>query len=149
MSIPLKSTFLALSLALAACKPDTGGQATEARSSGPEVAPATATESADPAKWPIPEAMMKHLANLEQDLRAFEKSADKDSAALSGKIEEHINLLISSCTMQGKGHDALHEWLMPFRKLAKEYAEASDPGAKSEKFKAMLDSLVVFHQRFE
>ena len=36
-----------------------------------------------------------------------------------------------------------------FRQLAKEYAEASDPAAKSEKFKGMLDSFVVFHQRFE
>ena len=144
-----KSTVLAVSMLLVACKPESGGPSSEAGSSVSAAAPAAAKESAVPAKWPIPEAMMKDLANLEQELRAFEQGPDKDPAALAKKIDEHINLLISSCTMQGKGHDALHEWLMPFRQLAKEYAEASDADAKAQKFKAMQDAFVVFHQRFE
>lgn len=51
--------------------------------------------------------------------------------------------------MQGKAHDALHDWLMPFLQLNKAYAAAPDDAAKSAKFKEIQDSLAKFHERFE
>jgi hypothetical protein len=51
--------------------------------------------------------------------------------------------------MDGKAHDALHDWLMPFLKLNKEYAAATDEEAKSAKFAGIKNSLVTFHERFE
>ena len=38
---------------------------------------------------------------------------------------------------------------MPFLQLNKEYAEEIDDAAKSAKFKAIQDSLTVFHERFD
>lgn len=92
---------------------------------------------------------MKHIRNLEQDVRTLEASAEKDHAALASKIDGHTEQLISSCTMDGKAHDALHDWLMPFLQLNKEYAAAPDAGSKSVKFKAIQESLAAFHERFE
>jgi hypothetical protein len=57
--------------------------------------------------------------------------------------------VIATCTMEGKAHDALHEWLMPFLQLNKEYAAATDEADKAAKFKAIQESLAVFHERFE
>jgi hypothetical protein len=57
--------------------------------------------------------------------------------------------MISSCTMHGKAHDALHDWLMPFLQLNKEYAAAPDDVTQSAKFEKIKDSLSTFHERFE
>jgi flavorubredoxin len=97
----------------------------------------------------MPEAMMKHIRNLEQDVRTLEASDGKDHAALASKIEGHTKLLISSCTMDGKAHDALHDWLMPFLRLNKEYAAAPDADTKLTKFQEIQDSLATFHEQFE
>lgn len=93
--------------------------------------------------------MMVHMRGLEQDVKAFEASVEKDHAALAAKIDGHTKQVIASCTMEGKAHDALHEWLMPFLQLNKEYAAAPDDATKDAKFKAIQDSLALFHERFE
>jgi len=51
--------------------------------------------------------------------------------------------------MDGKAHQALHDWLMPFLQLNKDYAAAPDVATKSAKFKEIQDSLAAFHERFE
>ena len=51
--------------------------------------------------------------------------------------------------MEGKAHDALHEWLMPFLQLNKQYAAATEDAEKSAKLQAIKDSLAAFHERFE
>lgn len=92
---------------------------------------------------------MQHMRHLEKDVRTLESSAEKDHAALAAKIGGHTKQLISSCTMDGKAHDALHDWLMPFLQLNKAYATAPDADTKSAKFKEIQDSLAAFHERFE
>lgn len=97
----------------------------------------------------MPEAMMIHMRGLEKDVKAFEASAQKDHAALAAKIDGHTKQVIATCTMEGKAHDALHDWLMPFLQLNKEYAAETEDAAKAAKFKAIQDSLAAFHERFE
>jgi hypothetical protein len=89
------------------------------------------------------------MRQLEQDVRTLESAAEKDHTALAAKLDEHTTQLISSCTMDGKAHDALHDWLMPFLQLNKDYAAAPDDDTKSAKFKEIQDSLAVFHERFQ
>lgn len=92
---------------------------------------------------------MQHIRKLEQDVRTLETSAEKDHAALAKKIDGHTSQLISSCTMDGKAHDVLHDWLMPFLRLNKEYAAAPDAATQSVKFKEIKKSLAAFHEHFE
>ncbi len=92
---------------------------------------------------------MKHLRNLDLDVRAAGSSVEQDHAALATKIDEHTKQLISSCTMDGKAHEALHAWLMPFLQLNKDYAAAPDVATKSAKFKEIQEALAVFHERFD
>jgi hypothetical protein len=97
----------------------------------------------------MPEAMMKHMRNLEVDVHAVGSSAEQDHVGLATKIDEHTKQLISSCTMDGKAHEALHAWLMPFLQLNKDYAAAPDVATKAAKFKEIQDSLAAFNERFD
>lgn len=151
MKIPYNSTLLivALTVGLSACQRSSKQDDTISDNNASGVPTTTATESGKPAKWVMPESMMQHMRNLEQNVRALESSAEKDHAALARKLDEHTTQLISSCTMDGKAHDALHDWLMPFLQLNKDYTAATDAATKTAKFKEIQDSLATFHERFE
>lgn len=108
-------------------------------------------EKAAPAvpKWPIPAAMMAHLTSLEKDINAFSSIAAEDHANLAKRIDKQTDELISSCTMDGEAHNALHEWLMPFLELAQQHAESADPAIQQEKVLEMRRAFTAFHKRFE
>lgn len=143
----LLSTALLLILAVASvsCQRPTEQEDAKTESDTTEVA----MESGIAGKWVMPESMMQHIRDLERDVSALESSTEKDHAALAAKIDGHTKRLISSCTMEGEAHDTLHDWLMPFLQLNKDYAAAPDAAAKSAKYKEIRDSLAAFHQRFE
>lgn len=143
MPVKLILVIPALALALPACQRENPSSATTAN---PSAATGTTAAAQDTTrKWAVPPAMMAHLANLEKDL----DSNTADHAALAAKIDGHLRALISSCTMEGEAHQALHDWLMPFRELAKAHAEATDPGARAENIRRMKQSFDAFHARFE
>jgi hypothetical protein len=151
MKLQHKSTVLILALAigLSACQRPSKQISVKSDNDAAGISTTKVSESGKPAKWAMPESMMQHMRNLEQDVRALESSAEKDHAALAAKIDEHTTQLISSCTMDGKAHDTLHDWLMPFLQLNKDYTTAPDAATKSAKFKEIQDSLATFHERFE
>jgi len=107
------------------------------------------TEVTDAAKWPIPAPMMIHLKNVEKDITKFEKNASTNHARLAKRIEKHINKLISSCTMKGDGHNALHLWLVSFRGLTAKHSESVDPAAQKKIVHEMRGSFKSFHAQFE
>ena len=141
--------ILALAIGLSACQRPSKQESVKSENDAAGIPTTTATEPGKPAKWAMPEPMMQHMRNLEQDVRALESSAEQDHAALAAKIDGHTTQLISSCTMDGKAHDTLHDWLMPFLQLNKDYTAAPDAATKSAKFKEIQDSLASFHERFE
>jgi hypothetical protein len=138
-----------LAIASSACQRSSKNETGKSEHATAVTSSTTATETGRTDKWPMPEAMMQHIRNLEQDVRTLETSAEKDHSALALKIGEHTKQLISSCTMDGKAHDALHDWLMPFLQLNKDYAAAPDAATQSAKFKEIQQSLAAFHERFE
>jgi len=69
------------------------------------------------AKWKVVPEMMKHIRNMESDVYRFNKSQRldlKDFTQLGKSLQKNIDLLTSSCTMEGKAHDELHKWLLPY-----------------------------------
>lgn len=69
------------------------------------------------AKWEVVPEMMKHIRNMESDVNRFNEtqhSEVKDFTLLGKKLQKNIDLLTSNCTMQGKAHDELHKWLLPY-----------------------------------
>jgi len=69
------------------------------------------------AKWKVVPEMMKHIRNMESDVYRFNESQHldlKDFTQLGKSLQKNIDLLTSSCTMEGKAHDELHKWLLPY-----------------------------------
>lgn len=100
-------------------------------------------------KWPIPVAMMAHLQNLEEDIAAFGSIVSADHANFAARNDNHLTELITSCTMEGDGHTALHEWLVPFRELVKQHAQAVEPAVQQDKIAEMRRFFKIFHEQFE
>jgi hypothetical protein len=151
MKPPTQSAAIIVSvvMSLTACQRASQEDAANSSTADRNEPHATPMETKPSGKWTMPETMMVHMRNLEQDVKAFETSPEKDHAVLSAKIDGHTRQLIANCTMEGNAHDALHEWLMPLLQINKEYAAASDEAGKAAKFTAIQDSLAVFHERFE
>ncbi len=141
--------FMTLAIGLGSCQRSTKDNNAKSGSDASGASTTVAADSGKSAKWAMPEAMMSHMRLLEQDVLAFESSDEKDHAALAAKIDGHTKQVISSCTMEGKAHDALHGWLMPFLQLNKDYASAPDDATRAAKLKEIRESLEVFHERFE
>ena len=149
MKVQSTVVILTLGLTLFACRRPS--EQTTSKRDGDAVQNSTALKSKveSSAKWTMPDAMMQHVRNLETDVRSLASSETKDHAKLSAKIDGHTRQLIADCTMEGEGHDALHDWLMPFLQLNKNYAAASDATARSTRLEEIQKALVAFHERFE
>ncbi|MFT5601770.1 MAG: hypothetical protein ACI9N1_002018 [Flavobacteriales bacterium] len=65
-------------------------------------------------KWAMDVKMMVNVKNMEQIVTDFSGTTGSEYKQLSILLDSNINNLISSCTMEGKAHDQLHTWLMPF-----------------------------------
>lgn len=126
---------------------------TSHRPSASEVhsAPAThaALELSAGKKWVVDKPMMVHLLNLEKAVRDFDRTPGGDHAVLAQDIQQNLGRLVTNCTMEGKAHDALHEWLMPFLGITAEYSKATDPLVQQAKLQEIKESLQVFHVYFE
>ena len=100
-------------------------------------------------KWKVDEQMMKHIRNLEKDINTFDLSPEKSYKALSNKLQSHLNLLISNCTMKGKAHDELHKWLLPFMDSVKELGSSRKEEIGKNQFRIIHKSMREFNQYFE
>lgn len=74
-------------------------------------------------KWPVDPPMMAIIRDMNQSVLDFKGKSVGDYKQLGDSLSKKINMLTSSCTMQGKAHDELHKWLVPFIDLVGEFSE--------------------------
>lgn len=100
-------------------------------------------------KWKVNEEMMPAIDAMEKDINDFASSETKEYKPLVEKLQSNVDLLISNCTMEGKGHDELHKWLLPYMALVKELSEAKDENEAAVKFKNIEQSMVTLNTYFQ
>lgn len=100
-------------------------------------------------KWKIEGNMITHIRNMEIDINSFANVEQKDFKSLAEKLQSNIDLLTSNCTMEGKAHDELHKWLLPYIDIVKELSEAKDETEASKQFKNIQTSFTTFNQYFQ
>ena len=100
-------------------------------------------------KWKVEGNMITHIRNMEIDINSFANVEQKDFKSLAEKLQSNIDLLTSNCTMEGKAHDELHKWLLPFIDIVKELSEAKDETEASKQFKNIQTSFTIFNQYFQ
>jgi|JI71714B2RNA_FD_contig_51_100778_length_1377_multi_2_in_0_out_0_2 hypothetical protein len=78
-------------------------------------------------KWKVDEQMMVYLRAMEKAVEAYTGDGADSFDTLAIFLQEQTNGLTSNCTMEGKPHDELHKWLLPYMELV-----TSMQGAKDE-----------------
>ena len=99
----------------------------------------------DGKKWKIDANMMLHIRNMEKDVINFDKDNDKNYTLLVNKLKINIDLLTSNCTMEGKAHDELHKWLVPYIELVDAFSNEK----LANQFTEIQHSFKTFHQYFQ
>lgn len=103
----------------------------------------------DGAKWIINEEMKPHVLAAENRLAAYLKNNSGDYSQLADELKELNTELIKSCTMTGKSHDELHNWLHPHMDILAELEKAEDVDSANEAIAELSESFEIFHKHFE
>jgi len=103
----------------------------------------------DGEKWVVNPEMMVHLRNAEQAVEIYYTEESANHQVLAGELQENINLLISSCTMKGKAHDELHNWLVPYIKTVKALSKSEEAVEASLLVEKIRESFIEFNRYFE
>jgi hypothetical protein len=141
--------ILALALGLSACRQPSPLPDPEAHARAPHDAHGPPLELNHGKKWIVPSPMMEQVRTIEKAVRDLDAAPTKNHAALAAAIREHLGQLVTKCTMEGKAHEELHKWLMPFLGLSEAYFKATDPSVQEKKFREVQQSLAVFNEYFE
>ena len=100
-------------------------------------------------KWEVNKEMMVHIKNMESDIQATSNQSGPNYVELGSKLNTHIGLLTSNCTMTGKAHDELHKWLLPFIDLVKSLNAANSEEKQQQAFEAIQESMNEFNTYFK
>ena len=100
-------------------------------------------------KWKVEDHMLLHIRNMEKDVATFSKEESTDYNKLAEKLEGNIELLTSNCTMEGRAHDELHKWLVPYMDLVTNLSNAKNEQEGKKHFKAIKESFVTFNTYFQ
>lgn len=104
------------------------------------------------SKWTVVPKMMQYIRNMESDVNHFGESQNtelKDFKQLGASLQKNIDLLTSSCTMEGKAHDELHKWLVPYIDLVGKLNASKNSEEALHTFEEIKSSLKTFNKYFE
>ncbi len=104
------------------------------------------------AKWKVVPEMMAHIRNMESDINGFSETKHtelKDFTQLGAGLQKNIDLLTSNCTMEGKAHDELHKWLLPYIDMVDKLNKSKNNDEALRTFEEIKASYKSFNIYFE
>ncbi len=99
-------------------------------------------------KWEVNKEMKPYVSNSQELLNDYIENQKNDYVALAEDLEQQSNLLIKSCTMEGKSHDELHKWLHPHMELVAALKNTNDENEAKILIARLEQSFGVYHQYF-
>lgn len=111
--------------------------------------PAETIELDHDAKWKVADTMLTYIRNMETAVGRIDSGASTDYKVLSLQLKENIELLTSNCTMEGKAHDELHKWLVPFISFSEKLDSVETIKDKEMVVGELRESFKVFNTYFE
>lgn len=100
-------------------------------------------------KWVVVPEMMECLKVMENEINTFSDGESNDYKQLSDNLLLNIDKLTSNCTMEGKAHDELHKWLLPYIELVNETVEKEQLEEQEEMLLQLKSSFKIFNQYFQ
>lgn len=100
-------------------------------------------------KWKVDEPMMALIKKMEKDVISFKKTEINNYAILAKSLKITIDSLTSNCTMEGRAHDELHKWLLPFIDLVDEFKNnLSNVSLTNKNYKHLIKSFETLNKHF-
>lgn len=100
-------------------------------------------------KWQVNEEMKPFVQHGEELVNNYVPNDENDYDNLATKLKEQNDLLIKSCTMEGKSHDELHKWLYPHLELVERLASDADKAKAEHTLKDLQGSYQRYHEYFK
>lgn len=104
------------------------------------------------AKWKVVPEMITHIRNMESEINRFTEANHtelKDFTQLGASLQKNIDLLTSNCTMEGKAHDELHKWLLPYIDMVDKLDKSKNSEVALNTFEEIKASYKLFNIYFE
>lgn len=99
-------------------------------------------------KWLVNEEMKPFVLKGETLVNTYIQKDQTDHKALAEQLKEQNSLLIKSCTMTGKSHDELHNWLHPHLKIVKNLEDETDTEKANDIVLQLQNSYQEYHEHF-
>jgi hypothetical protein len=100
-------------------------------------------------KWKVDNNMLIYIHKMEKDIISFSDAAQKDYVLLSTKLKKNIDLVLFKCTMEGKAHEELHKWLVPFMELNEKLSKSKDIKESELLYSEIKISFEEFNKHFK
>jgi hypothetical protein len=104
------------------------------------------------SKWKVVPEMMAHIRNMELDINRFVEAKHtelKDFRQLGASLQKNSDLLTSNCTMDGKAHDELHKWLLPYIEMVDKLNKSKNNDEALHTFEEIKASNKLFNIYFK
>lgn len=106
----------------------------------------------DGRKWRVSPSMMAPIRRHQDRLRSArpeDLSEAGAATALADSLFNDMDELVRACDMKGRGHDVLHDWLMPHMGLLQRLERAADADTMAAVMAALDRSNDLFDRYFE
>lgn len=158
-SHPALSTFLfGLSILFYACGPGKDEQpvddahSTDAATAVPDSASGPLLELNNGERWVVSPAMLVPIQRMQQRIAAAVEpgaAANLDHAVLADSLFVDLDALVAGCTMEGKAHEELHDWLMPHMQLVQDLEKTTDAAQARTILQQLAASSAEFDRYFQ
>jgi hypothetical protein len=156
---PSLSTFLiGLSILFYACgpgkdeQPVDGAHSTDAVTAVPDSASGPLLELNNGERWVVSPPMLVPIRRMQQRIAtAIEPGAaiTLDHAVLADSLFVDLDALVAGCTMEGKAHEELHDWLMPHMQLVQDLEKTTDTAQARTILQQLATSSAEFDRYFQ
>lgn len=103
-------------------------------------------------KWIVVPGMMKYIRAMESGITRFSETKHTELnhfTQLGASLQKNIDLLTSNCTMEGKAHDELHKWLLPYIDMVDKLNKSKNNDEALQTFEEIKASYKLFNIYFE
>lgn len=103
-------------------------------------------------KWKVVPEMMKFIKTMESEVNHFSETSHSqlsEYVELSLVLQKNIDLLTSNCTMEGKAHDELHKWLVPYIETVEKMKSSKNIDEAKEHYNYINQSFNTLNNYFE
>ena len=100
-------------------------------------------------RWAMSPSMLPPVRRMQERIAAADQDAVLDHTTLADSLFVDIDALVAGCTMEGKAHAELHDWLMPHMQLVQDLESATDTTQATAILQQLAASSAEFDRYFE